>query len=196
MEKKILKRVLAVALGFLLFGWLMTNIAFTVGSTDGFRATHERLIEVETRMAEIKPICSELDSLRQERSKLIDQTTDLINKEPPSQEASLPKNQIYKQDDFSIDRLAYAIAQAETQDCTTGMGVTKSNCFGLMAWPNGVRTGKTYSSKEESYEDFKRVWTKHYGGFPTWYMAQRWTGNDNPVVWYNNVKKYYEKKTQ
>ena len=90
-----------------------------------------------------------------------------------------------------IDKIAYAIAMAETGDCTTGMGKTKKNCFGIMHWPGGVRTGKTYATKEDSYADFKRIWQKHYGGFPTRSMAVKWTGNDNPDQWLANVTKYY-----
>ncbi len=97
--------------------------------------------------------------------------------------------------DIHMDRLAHAIAVAETGDCTTGMGVTKNNCFGIMEWPawnSYKRTGKTYLNKEEAYEDFKRIWTSYYGGrFPTWNDAVKWTGNDNPSVWLNNVKEAY-----
>lgn len=80
---------------------------------------------------------------------------------------------------------------AETNDCTKGMGVTKNNCFGIMIWPNGKRTGKIYSSKEESYSDFKRLWMKSYKTFPTYSMAVKWTGNDKPQTWLNTVKYYY-----
>jgi len=82
---------------------------------------------------------------------------------------------------------------AETNDCTKGMGVTKNNCFGYMTWENGYREGKTYSSKEESYKDFKELWIRAYGGFPTIEMAKKWTGNHNSNTWYNNVSYYYNK---
>jgi len=91
-----------------------------------------------------------------------------------------------------IPKLAYAIAMAETHDCTKGMGKTKNNCFGVMTWKRGFREGKTYATKGESYADFRRIWTKSYGGtFPTWGDAKKWTGNDNPRTWLNNVTTYY-----
>ena len=94
---------------------------------------------------------------------------------------------------LNIDKLAYCVAIAETGDCTAGMGVTKNNCFGIMTWPNGRRTGKWYESKEASYEDFKRIWSTYYIGFPTYYMADKWTGGDRIQTWLNTVTNcYYE----
>lgn len=80
---------------------------------------------------------------------------------------------------------------AETGDCTTGMGKTKNNCFGIMEWPGGVRRGKSYTTKEDSYADFIRIWTSYYGEYPTYEMAKKWTGNDRPNQWLENVKTYY-----
>lgn len=60
-----------------------------------------------------------------------------------------------------------------------------------MEWPGGVRRGKTYASKEESYADFIRIWTAYYGEYPAYEMAVRWTGNDRPDQWLKNVEKYY-----
>ena len=60
-----------------------------------------------------------------------------------------------------------------------------------MTWPNGKRTGKWYATKEESYADFKRIWSTHYKIFPTYRLAVKWTGNDHPQTWLNNVTKYY-----
>jgi|GEM_PF-4288868 len=95
--------------------------------------------------------------------------------------------------EFDIDALAYAVAVAETGNFTKGSGVSKLNGFGIMYWPNGVRTLKTYSSKEESIADFKRIWQKSYGGFPTRAMAVKWTGNDNADTWLYNVTIAYNK---
>ena len=86
---------------------------------------------------------------------------------------------------------------AETNDCTKGMGLNNkfNNCFGIMTWSRGFREGKTYRSKEESYEDFKKIWIKFYGNhFPTWNDAAKWTGNDNPNNWLKNVSYYYYNK--
>ena len=94
---------------------------------------------------------------------------------------------------LNLDKLAYAVAVAETGDCTTGMGVTKNNCFGIMTWPNGVRTGKWYPNKEASYEDFKRIWKKSYKRFPDYYLADKWTGGDSVNDWLTNVRAAYYK---
>lgn len=94
---------------------------------------------------------------------------------------------------FDIDQLAYCVAVAETNNCTKGMGVTKNNCFGIMHWPNGKRTGKTYLTRDDSYADFKRIWMKSYGSFPTYSMAVKWTGSDNSARWLANVTDCYNK---
>ena len=97
-----------------------------------------------------------------------------------------------------IDKIAYAVAVAETGNCTKGYGISHNNCF-------GIKKGKTYpcttkgrnkmcnfASKEESYKAFKIIWQKWYGGFPTLRMAQTWTGNDRSELWLTNVKKTYQ----
>jgi len=60
-----------------------------------------------------------------------------------------------------------------------------------MHWPNGKRTGKSYISKEDSYEDFKRIWAKSYGRFPDLQMAEKWTGKDRAQTWLKIVKANY-----
>lgn len=116
----------------------------------------------------------------------------LIEDKPSSIETLIEAKTI---NDNHMDRLAHAIAVAETGDCTTGMGATKNNCFGIMEWPawnNYKRVGKTYNSKAEAYDDFKRIWTQYYGSrYPTWNDAVKWTGNNNPTTWLNNVKSAY-----
>ena len=97
-----------------------------------------------------------------------------------------------------LDKLAYAIAWAETHDCELGYGEMYFNCFGIK---NGSiapcdKIGNNnmcvYNSKEESYAAFTKIWSEGYGGsFPTYYAAQVWTGNDSPDTWLNNVKDKY-----
>lgn len=106
------------------------------------------------------------------------------------------KAQIYSLDTkwqlYDLDKLAKAVAIAETGDCTKGYGKTKNNCHGIMAWTKtGRRYAKTYESKEASYKDFKRIWSDHYGSFPDYKMARRWTGNDHTGTWLANVKYSY-----
>ena len=73
------------------------------------------------------------------------------------------------------------------------MGVTKNNCFGIMHWPDGKRTGKTYLTRDDSYADFKRIWLKSYKTFPTLSMAVKWTGSDNSARWLGIVTNCYNK---
>lgn len=95
--------------------------------------------------------------------------------------------------DYDLDKLAHAVAFAETASCTDGTAVRRKNCFGIMHWPNGPgsRTPKTYASHEESYADFKRIWSKFYGRFPDRALAVKWTGDDNADTWLSNVKFRY-----
>ena len=70
--------------------------------------------------------------------------------------------------DFDLDRLARAVAMAETNNCTKGYGKEYSNCF-------GIRNGNTapcpkigrnkmciYEKPEDSYIAFKKIWQRWY----------------------------------
>lgn len=88
-----------------------------------------------------------------------------------------------------LNKLAYAVAQAETSNCTEGVGKTKNNCFGIRRKGAFV----SYGSPEESYEDFKNVWSRYYGGLPTIAKARKYTANDKPETWLKIVNHYYYK---
>ncbi len=78
-----------------------------------------------------------------------------------------------------IKKLARAVAVAETENCTTGVGASRNNCFGIKGHENGVYGFRTFASPEESYEAFERIWLNAYGDrFPTIEDAQRWTASD------------------
>jgi len=94
-------------------------------------------------------------------------------------------------EELNIDKLAYAVAQAETNNCTKGASLSKNNCFGIMHWPNGKRQLKYYESPQDSYAEFKRIWTTHYKEFPDYRLADKYTGGDNTSQWLANVNKYY-----
>ena len=85
---------------------------------------------------------------------------------------------------IDLDRLAYCVAIAETGDCTRGIGPRTNNCHGVM------KAGKPvyFASKQESYDRFKEIWQKGYGGYPTLEQAQVYTGNDHPETWLSNVR--------
>jgi hypothetical protein len=97
-----------------------------------------------------------------------------------------------------LDRVAYAVAMAETKNCTLGYGKQYNNCFGIKSGNTAPcsKVGRNrmciYDKPEESYEAFKKIWVKWYGGgLPTREAAARWTGNDSPRTWINNVNFYY-----
>lgn len=91
----------------------------------------------------------------------------------------------------NIRKLAYAVAMAETQNCTTGTGKSKNNCHGITACGGGRCTFKTYASPAESYADFERIWLRGYGNrFPTREDARRYV-NSEAVDWYRTVTMVY-----
>lgn len=200
--------VLVFLLGSAIVSTFLSAImpAESTGQLEALSAAHHALVKVEAKISEVKPVCEQLDSLRLQREELVNKTNEIINsttvsfKEAATPQTIEPENniQVLENNDqdniLDLDKLAYAVAVAETGNCTKGSGVSKKNCFGIMEWPNGKRQLKTYNSTEESYADFKRIWSEKYGGgFPTYYMAQKWTGNHNPDVWLSNVKAAYGK---
>lgn len=101
-------------------------------------------------------------------------------------------------DALDLDKLAYAVAMAETHDCTKGYGATHNNCFGIKNantapcdWPKMVMC--RYNDPSESYEAFKKIWWKWYKKFPDRSLAVRWTGNDRADSWLEHVTHYYNK---
>lgn len=98
-------------------------------------------------------------------------------------------NTEYLSDGTDLNKLAYSVAMAETGNCKNGVGKTHKNCFGIK------KNGKfaKYSSTDESYKDFKRVWKKYYKTYPDNKLANRWTGGDSVVDWLNIVNHFYNK---
>jgi len=92
--------------------------------------------------------------------------------------------------DFSLDRLARAVARHETANCTTGIGPQTNNCFGIRDFTTDWF--KFYDTPEDSYKDFKRIWSTYYKGFPTVKMAEKWSGKDRVDAWMCNVEKFYK----
>lgn len=98
---------------------------------------------------------------------------------------------------LEIDKLAYAIAMAETKNCTLGYGEMYNNCFGIKSGNTapcknvGQNRMCIYDHPEESYTAFRKIWQTWYKGFPTTEMASRWTGSDRPDSWLRNVRYYY-----
>ena len=101
--------------------------------------------------------------------------------------------------DFDIDKLAKAVAMAETNNCTKGYGKTYNNCFWIKSGKTAPcpKIGKSkmciYEKPEDSYEAFKKIWSKWYKTHPNLNSAQRWTGHDNAVRWLSHVNLHYNK---
>lgn len=98
---------------------------------------------------------------------------------------------------YDIDRLARAVAMAETGNCTKGYWKTHFNC-------HGIKSGNTYpcpwtpkgkmckfKDKEESFTAFKVIWMRWYKTLPTHAQAVRWTGADSSTTWRKHVLYYY-----
>lgn len=111
-----------------------------------------------------------------------------------------PELQNLDKNTFDIDKLAKAVAMHETADCKKWTWIKYDNCF----W---IRNGNTapckktsawgfciYDTPSESYKAFKKIWSKNYGWLPTLQMAKRWSWNDRPEEWKNNVLHFYNLK--
>lgn len=99
---------------------------------------------------------------------------------------------------FDIDKLARAVAQWETTNCTKGIGPKYNNCFGIKNGSIAPCKKKAssgmciYNHPSESYVAFKKIWREGYGNkFPTVAMATRWSGDDNAAGWIKHVTKFY-----
>jgi len=52
-----------------------------------------------------------------------------------------------------------------------------------------------YTRPEDSYEAFKKIWKRWYGGgLPTLEHAKRWTGGHNYKAWHQNITSFYSQK--
>lgn len=110
-----------------------------------------------------------------------------------------------KEENLDYYKLAYAVAMAETHNCTKGYGQTYNNCMGLKSGntaPCPVKDGKKqigrnnmciYDHWSQSYEAFKIVWKRWYKEFPDRALASKWTGNDRPDTWLKHVRYYYDR---
>lgn len=90
---------------------------------------------------------------------------------------------------FDIDKLARAVAFAETSSCTKGTALTHNNCHGIRR--NGQFVKYPNEKHKTSFDDFKELWQKYYGGFPTIDMANKYSGNDKPDLWIKAVSQFY-----
>lgn len=123
------------------------------------------------------------------------QTMQLVPFEAPQAVAPKPAKKAPKVSGVDLDKLADAVAMHETGYCKSPgspKANARNNCWGIMYWPGGVRTLKTYSSIQEGKEDFKRIWAKHYKRFPDYQLAKTYSGSDKSAAWLANVTHFYE----
>jgi hypothetical protein len=95
---------------------------------------------------------------------------------------------------LDLDKLAIAVAKHETAYCTSPGSPTanaRNNCWGIMHWPNGKRTLRTFKTTDEGKEAFKRIWAKSYKRFPDLALARTYSGNDKAAIWLSNVTRFY-----
>jgi hypothetical protein len=99
--------------------------------------------------------------------------------------------------ELDIDRLAYAVAMAETHNCTKWYWKTHNNCMGIKhgntvpcPWVPKMAMCK-FDTPEESYEAFKKIWQTWYITFPNRELSIRWTWNDRADSWLRHVTHYY-----
>lgn len=126
-----------------------------------------------------------------------------VIKTPPAPKKQ-PTKKIYKdvsmkETKIDLDRLALAVAKAETGNCTEWYGVTHHNCHGIKSgntYPCKTRPGSKmciFKDNEESFIAFKVIWGKWYKTMPNLKTAQIWTGKDKSVSWLYNVNHHYNK---
>lgn len=88
-----------------------------------------------------------------------------------------------------LDKLAYAVALHETNDCKLWTGRV-NNCHWMLIRVGGKRVPIVYKSKQESYEAFKKLWVRRYGGCPDMAKAIKYSWSDRPQEWLENVNHY------
>ncbi len=87
----------------------------------------------------------------------------------------------------NMDKLARAVAAAESSGCRSNVALRTNNCHGI------TRKGKytEYASTEESYADFKGIWKRGYGGYPTRAKAAKYSSEGAADRWLCHVQRVY-----
>ncbi len=90
-----------------------------------------------------------------------------------------------------LDRLAYAVAVAETGNCSKGTGVSKNNCHGIMECRRSGCSAKTFANTTQSFVAFQKLWLEAYGDrFPTLSDAKRYSAGPGDT-WLHRVRSAY-----
>ncbi len=104
---------------------------------------------------------------------------------------SLTKHTALRNNQIDYEKLAHAIAFAETGGCKDSTAKKRNNCVGIMVWNHGQRSPAYFASQNESIEKAKQIWMKSYILYPNQKLAAKWTGNDHPDRWITAVNQYY-----
>lgn len=152
--------------------------------------------------AEVATLSKEVTHLTELKKKLKEEENTIIDGKPsllPVANAESPNvsQNVESQPTTDIDKLAHAVAMAETKNCELGYGAMYNNCFGIkrgsiVPCETGQNNMCIFANKQDSFSAFKKIWTEGYGGgYPTVAMAATWTGNDRPDNWLKNVAFHY-----
>jgi len=153
--------------------------------------------KIERRLAD-----SKLSDYSKKKADYTQSELDRLNKKSrqvcgdslPAPETKIQEKKVaVDMNNYDLDCLADAVAVAETSYCQAGSGLSRNNAFGIMTWKTGTRQLKHYNTCEDSWDDFKRIWSTHYDVYPTMSTAVKWTGNDNPQRWLTNVNNAYQR---
>ena len=91
-----------------------------------------------------------------------------------------------------LDKLYLAVAYAESGNCKTAWHQKANNCISIMSWAGGRRHLRSFASRNDAKNYFKKLWVRSYGGrLPTLKDAIKYTGNDKAKAWHKNVMTFY-----
>jgi len=88
---------------------------------------------------------------------------------------------------LDMDRLARAVASAESSGCRSPVALRTNNCHGITLHGEYVQ----FSSTAESFSMFKRIWAKSYKTFPDHALAARYSSEGAADEWLCNVESVY-----
>jgi len=109
--------------------------------------------------------------------------------------SSTPQHQ---ENSLDLDKLARSVSIAETSGCTKGSALSVKNCFGIMQFDKkGNRSLKRFNTHQDSFKEFKRIWSMHYKEFPDQKLANKWVNGNfgattkGSIEWLSTVIQQY-----
>lgn len=108
------------------------------------------------------------------------------------------KTSQYQGNSLDLDKLARSVSIAETSGCTKGSALSVKNCFGIMQFDKkGNRSLKRFNTHQDSFKEFKRIWSMHYKEFPDQKLANKWVNGNfgattkGSIEWLSTVIQQY-----